>query len=46
MTEKTMIFESLEDYIKACALLVESSTANFTGYKKDGHWIIEFTGGF
>ena len=46
MTDKTMTFEALEDYVAACVLLVETSTANFHGYRKDGFWIIEFTGGF
>ena len=46
MTDKTMTFETLEDYVAACALLATTSTANFHGSRKNGHWIIEFTGGY
>ena len=46
MTNKILTFETMEDYIYAVKLLVESSTANFHGYRKDGHWVIEFDGSF
>jgi hypothetical protein len=45
MTHMTMTFDTLEDYVRACALLVTEGT-HFDGYRKDGRWIIELTGGY
>ena len=46
MNNPTMTFGTLEDYVAACALLATTTTAIWHGYRKDGHWIIEFTGGY